>query len=1391
MRRIRSLLGWAALLALSCGSPTGVDGSAGTQVAAVSLDVTATTVVVGTETPLHAAVIDVDGNVVPNAQVVWSVRDANIAAVSAVGVVTGLAAGSTQVAASAGGRSATVNVTVQPPPVASVTVTPTPLSVTVGQTGQLTAVARDGRGVALTDRAIAWSSENAAVATVSPTGLVTAASVGATTVTASSEGKAVSIVVTVTPPPVAVVVVQPDPAAVAVGQTATLQATLRDAGGAVLVDRVVSWTSSSDAVARVSAAGVVTGIAPGKATITATSEGISGTSVVTVTVLAVATVTIAPEAPSLVVRENATLSATLRDANGAVLADRPVTWSSSAAAVATVTASGLVTAVAPGTAVITASSEGKSGTTTITVVRAPVLTLTLAPTTLDLAIGQNRPLTATVEDANHVIVTDRDVKWTSSAELVASVSATGVVTGRAVGTATITATSEGKSASALATVSAAAVGTVVVQPGTASLVVGGTTPLTAVVTDVNGAPAPERAVTWTSSNSSVATVDQATGVVRAAGPGTATITAASEGKTGTATVTVTAAPAASVTVEPATATVQVGRTTILTATVKDASGNVLAGRAVSWTTNNSAVATVSASGVVTAVAQGGASISATVEGRTASAAVTVTLVPVGGVAVQPKTASLFVGGTTTLGAVVTDANGAVTNRVVTWSSDNLPVATVSPNGVVTAVAPGQATITATSEGKTDIAVVTVSRAPVGSVVVLPASGGLTIGQTLALGATVTDTRGVVVTDRLVTWTSSNDLVATVSGAGVVTALSVGSATITATSEGKSGSASVSVAAVPVASVTVQPTTASLFVGQTTVLLATVRDANGTVVTDRPITWSSSNTAVATVSATGVVTAVAPGSATVSASAGGRSGSAGIVVTLVPVGSVVLAPPTATVIAGETTTLVPTIRDANGAVVANRAVSWTTSNSAVATVSSSGVVTAVAPGDATITATSEGKSGNATITVIPVPVGSVVVAPATRSVVAGTTTTLTATVRDANGTLVTNRPVAWSTSDPLIATVSSTGVVTGVAPGSATVTATSEGKSGSSAITVTPAPVANVTVQPPAFTLPVGGTTTVSAVLKDANGNVLTGRVVTWVSSNPLLATVSASGLVTAVAATGAGPVFITASSEGRNGSSAVTVTKVPVGSVTLPGTATLVAGESTTLVPVVTDANGTVVTDRVVTWSSSNTSVATVSPAGVVRSLITGSATITATSEGQSASTALSVTPAPVGTVTIAPSATTIGSGSTVTLAATVKDVNGTTVTDRTVTWKSSDDLVAIVSTSGAVTGLKAGTATITATSEGKSGTATITVVPGPAATVAVTPAAATVKDGTLVQLTATAVDANGNAITGRTFTWGSSDTAIATVSTSGRVTTKRSGVVTITATLDGKRDMSQITVTP
>src|SRR5205823_229240 len=144
----------------------------------------------------------------------------------------------------------------------------------------------------------------------------------------------------------------------------------------------------------------------------------------------------------------------------------------------------------------------------------------------------------------------------------------------------------------------------------------------------------------------------------------------------------------------------------------------------------------------------------------------------------------------------------------------------------------------------------------------------------------------------------------------------------------------------------------------------------------------------------------------------------------------------------------------------------------------------------------------------VPVASVTVSPASVSVLQGQTVQLTATPRDANGNPLTGRAISWSSSNNNIATVNGSGLVTGVTAGSVTITATSEGQSGTASLTVAGAPVASVTVTPPSASVPAGQTVQLTATLKDANGNVLTGRTVTWASNNTTVATVNSSGLVT-------------------------------------------------------------------------------------------------------------------------------------------------------------------------------------------------------------------------------------------------------------------------------------------
>jgi uncharacterized protein YjdB len=258
----------------------------------------------------------------------------------------------------------------------------------------------------------------------------------------------------------------------------------------------------------------------------------------------------------------------------------------------------------------------------------------------------------------------------------------------------------------------------------------------------------------------------------------------------------------------------------------------------------------------------------------------------------------------------------------------------------------------------------------------------------------------------------------------------------------------------VTTVTVTPPSASLSVGTSTTLQAAVKDQSGNVMTGQIVTWSTSNAAAATVSATGVVSGVAAGSATITGTSSAKSGTSAITVTVLApvVTSVTVAPPSASIVAGTTATLQATVKDQNGNVMTGQTVAWSTSNPAAATVNSSGVVSGVVAGSATITATSSGKSGTSAITVTAVTpvVTTVTVAPPSASIVAGTTATLQATVKDQNGNVMTGQTVTWSTNNAAAATVNSGGVVLGVAAGAATITATSSAKSGTSAITVTSA-----------------------------------------------------------------------------------------------------------------------------------------------------------------------------------------------------------------------------------------------------------------------------------------------------------------------------------------------------
>ena len=396
---------------------------------------------------------------------------------------------------------------------------------------------------------------------------------------------------------------------------------------------------------------------------------------------------------------------------------------------------------------------------------------------------------------------------------------------------------------------------------------------------------------------------------------------------------------------------------------------------------------------------------------------------------------------------------------------------------------------------------------------------------------------------------------------------------------------------------------------------------------------------------------------------------------VAVTSVSLSQPTAEMIVGETVKLTATVLPGDAT---DKSVLWASSKQSVATITNSGLVTAVSEGTSTITASAGGKSATCLITVSKgrVAVSGIIISETTITLIKGESKTLTATVIPSDAT---DKTVTWTSSDTSIAEVDQSGKIIAKKGGVATISAKAENQTAQCSVTVN-VPVTKISLDKETLVLEEESSAILFATIEPEDATEIN---IVWRSSDDTIVTVSQEGNVTAIKA---GIATVTAEAGGKQASCEITVNKkvIAVSSVTLNKTKlSLFKGSDETLVATVTPNNAT---NKSVTWSSSDNNIASVDQNGKVTAVSGGEATITAKAGEKEATCTVTVT-VPVESVSLDKSSITLEEEQTASLIATVLPEDAT---DKTVAWYSSNDSVAKVE-NGFITAVKEGSATIIA----------------------------------------------------------------------------------------------------
>jgi trimeric autotransporter adhesin len=700
----------------------------------------------------------------------------------------------------------------------------------------------------------------------------------------------------------------------------------------------------------------------------------------------------------------------------------------------------------------------------------PVLTsIQVTGPNATLTAGQKQQMTATGIYSNGPTKDLTSTATWSSSSAAVTVVAGGMVTAAAAGSSAVSAKLGSVTGSTNLTVNAALV-SIAVTPANPSVAAVPLQQFTATGNYSDGSTQNLTAsVTWGSSNTTAATISGSAptqGLANALATGSTTVLATLGAISGSTTLTVTSAVVTSISVSPINADIPLGIAQQFTATgtFSDSSVQDITG-AVTWKSSVTSIASITVSGLATGLNVGSTNISATLGPVMGSAPLLVNAANLSSIAITPSNGSIAQGTTIQLMATGTFNDGGTRNLThqVSWSSSDTTVATI---GAGTGIASGQprsvtgtTIITATLGSATQSVNLTITNATITSISVTPSAATIPIGAQKGFTATGlfsdSTTQDITANSH---WTSNNASVATVGSGGgatlTATAIANGTANINASFGGVSDFSILTVDTAALVSLAISPANSILSPGSSASYNAMGTFSDGSHMSmNGAVTWTSSNSLVATVLQSGTVTGQSAGTTTIKVQSGAISATANLVVEGSTLSSLQVFPANSSVpesiAAGFT--VIGTFANGDTLNLTGVAV-WTSSAPSVATISnaagSQGQAIGSAPGNTVISALFAGQVGTASLTVTNATLTSISVTPTSASISLGSSQQFDAVGTFSDGsTLTLTSQATWASSDIPIAVVNSVGLASSVASGSATITATLNGVSGSAILTV--------------------------------------------------------------------------------------------------------------------------------------------------------------------------------------------------------------------------------------------------------------------------------------------------------------------------------------------------------